>query len=342
MRSFLDRLGGPLPVLAAPMAGGPTTPGLVTAAARAGGFGFLAGGYLSAAALADQLAAVRADTDAFGVNLFAPNPVPVDPSAYRQYADAIRVEADRLGVELPVEPVEDDDHWAEKLALLSSEPVPLVSFTFGVPDAAAVGALRRVGTLLAQTVTSAAEARVAAAAGMDALVVQALAAGGHCATFTPDRIPPPTPITDLVREIRAVTDLPVIAAGGLASAADVEAVLAAGADAAMVGTVLLRATESGTSAPYRAALAAARDTATLLTRAFTGRPARALPNDFLARYDALAPSGYPAVHYLTRPIRRAAVSAGDPDRINLWAGTGYAAATAEPAGAILNRLVSRA
>jgi NAD(P)H-dependent flavin oxidoreductase YrpB (nitropropane dioxygenase family) len=61
------------------MAGGPTTPELVVAAAGAGGLGFLAGGYKSAEALAGQIAVVRRATATFGVNLFAPNPAPVDP-----------------------------------------------------------------------------------------------------------------------------------------------------------------------------------------------------------------------------------------------------------------------
>lgn len=77
-----------------------------------------------------------------------------------------------------------------------------------------------------------------------------------------------------------------------------------------------------------------------MTRAFTGRPARALRNLFTDRYSGIAPAGYPAVHYLTSPMRKAAAAAGDPERINLWAGTGYRHATAEPAGRILTRLAS--
>jgi NAD(P)H-dependent flavin oxidoreductase YrpB (nitropropane dioxygenase family) len=335
--TWLSGLGASSPVVAAPMAGGPTTPALVLAAARTGSLGFLAGGYLGAAALQDQVASVRAGTDLFGVNLFAPNPVPVDPAAYAAYRDLIRAEADRYAVGLPDDPIEDDDAWRDKIDVLLEHPVPVVSFTFGIPDAASLAALRDVGTLLVQTVTSVEETGAAVDAGVEAVAVQAAGAGGHSGTLTPDRVPPDRPLTALVSEIRAAVALPILAAGGLASAEDVAAVLAAGADAAVVGTVLLLADESGASAAHRAGLLDhSRETAVM--RAWTGRPARGLRNAFSDAYDAVAPTGYPAVHHLTRPLRRAAASAADPERVNLWAGTGFRAARQAPVSEILRGL----
>jgi nitronate monooxygenase len=342
MTTSLPELGLPLPVWAAPLGGGPTTPALVIAAARAGSLGFLAGGYKTAAQLADEIAAVRAGQAIFGVNLFAPNPLPVDPAAYRAYADALRADADRAGVELATDPVEDDDRWAEKVELLLVDPVPVVSFTFGVPGRSTIEALRRAGSMVVQTVTSAAEAGLAVAAGADALVVQSAAAGGHSGTLTPGQPPPLVPIADLVAEIHAAVRTPLVAAGGIGTAADVAAVRAAGAAAAMVGTALLLADESATSAPYRAALADPARTDTVVTRAFTGRPARALRNAFTDRYDAAAPLGYPALHYLTSPLRRAATAAGDPELINLWAGTAHRHVVAAPAATILSSLAEGA
>ncbi|HEY7718025.1 MAG TPA: nitronate monooxygenase, partial [Pedococcus sp.] len=164
------------PVLAAPMAGGPTTPDLVVAAAAAGSLGFLAGGYKSVDGLADEVRAVRAATGRFGVNLFVPHPVPVDPDAYAAYARAIRAEGEAHGVDVGAVPItEDDDRWAEKVALLVADPVPVVSFTFAIPDRAVVASLERAGTITVQTVTTPAEARAAAAAGVRMLVVQAAA-----------------------------------------------------------------------------------------------------------------------------------------------------------------------
>lgn len=341
MNSPLTGLGVPIPVLAAPLGGGPTVPDLVIAAGRAGSLGFLAGGYKTADLLAEQIAAVRAAGVTFGVNLFAPNPVPVDAAAYREYARTIAEEARQYEVDLLTVPItEDDDRWEEKIDLLLADPVPLASFTFGIPAPSVVAALKAAGTLVAQTVTSAPEARQAAEAGVDLLAVQSSAAGGHSGTLTPEHLPPSVPITDLVAQVRAAVPLPIIAAGGLATPEAVAGTLAAGAAAVMVGTVLLRSDEAATSAPYRAALAEPFRGGTLMTRAFTGRPARALRNLFTDRYSDLAPAGYPAVHYLTSPMRKAAAAAGDPERINVWAGTGYRHATAEPAGEILTRLAS--
>jgi nitronate monooxygenase len=335
-------LGADMPVLAAPMGGGPTTPGLVTAAAQAGSLGFLAAGYKTADALAGEIARVRAAGVSFGVNLFAPNPVPVDPDAFRRYARAIGPEARIYGIDpRDAAIVEDDDHWRDKTDLLLADPVPIVSFTFGIPGAAVVAALRSAGSLVVQTVTSPTEALRAAEAGADALIVQTSAAGGHSGTLTPWTAPAPVPMADLLGQVRQAVSLPLIAAGGIATQAAVGEALRAGAAAVMVGTVLLRADEAGTSAPYRAALADPARRETIVTRAFTGRPARALRNAFTDRYDACAPLGYPALHHLTSPIRKAAAAANDPERINLWAGTGFRHATAEPAARILRRLASR-
>ena len=339
--SWLGDVGATGPVVAAPMAGGPSTPELVLAAAGAGALGFLAGGYLSPAALGEQLARVRAGTDAYGVNLFAPRPVPVDHAAYAAYRDRLAGEAASRGVELPVDPVEDDDSWRDKVDVLVADPVPVVSFTFGIPDTVSRDALRRSGSRLIQTVTSVEEARQAVAAGMDALVVQAGAAGGHSGTFTPERLPPETPLPRLLADVRAAVDVPLLGAGGIGGPTDVVAALAAGADAGVVGTLLLLADEAGTSAAHRAGLAEP-ERGTTVMRAWTGRPARGLRNAFSEAYDASAPSGYPALHHLTRPLRRAAAAASDPDGVNLWAGTCVAGIRPGPAAEILTSLAEGA
>ncbi|KOG73263.1 MULTISPECIES: NAD(P)H-dependent flavin oxidoreductase [Streptomyces] len=342
MTTLLTHLDIDRPILAAPMAGGASTPALVTATARAGGLGFLAGGYKSAQALAGQIHTVESEGVPFGVNLFARNPIPVPPKAYQDYARLLQNEADRYGLTLSdTAPLDDDDHWADKIALLVAHPVPWVSFTFGIPDAGTVTSLRRAGTTVLQCVTTPAEARLAVDAGVDALIVQGPAAGGHSATLTPERPVTSIALPDLVTAVRHTVALPVIATGGIATPADVAAVLQAGAQAAMVGTVLLRTDESGASAPHKAALADPDFDTTVITRAFTGRPARALRNHFTDRYSAHAPAGYPALHHLTSPLRKAATAAGDTDLIHLWAGTGFRQARTEPVAHTAERLTGR-
>jgi nitronate monooxygenase len=340
--TLASALGLDLPVIAAPMAGGPGTPTLVSAAAGAGSLGFLAAGYKTPQALTDEITAVSGASIPFGVNLFVPNPVPVDLVAFRRYAGLIAVEADRYGIALDAAaPIEDDDRWYDKLDVLRAHPVPVVSFTFGIPSRDDLAVLRTTGALLVQTVTTVDEAKAAADAGVHALAVQSAAAGGHSGTLTPTRPVAGTPINDLVAAVRRAVDLPVIAAGGLATADDVAATIRAGADAVAVGTVLLRSDEAGTSATHKAALTDPARTATELTHAFTGRPARALRNEFTDRYSDLAPYGYPALHHLTSGMRKAAAAAGDPERVHLWAGTGFRHATDEPAAAIMTRLAAK-
>lgn len=338
----LTNLGVRLPVTAAPMAGGATTTAMVIAASQAGSLGLLAAGYKTPEALGNEITAVRQASIPFGVNVFAPNPVPIDEADYRRYAAAVQREADRFGLTLPADPVDDDDAFGAKVDILLADPVPVVSFTFGLPSGDVIRALQKAGTTVVQTVTSLKEAEAAAAAGVDMLAVQAAVAGGHSGTFTPDRMPSPLPIGDLVAQVTGAVRLPVIAAGGLATPTDVAAVLRAGAAATAVGTVLLRADESGASATHKAALTDPSRTETVITRAFTGRPARGLRNRFIDEFEASAPLGYPAVHHLTSPLRKAAAAAGESDLVHLWAGTGYRHAPQKPTATILTALASQA
>ena len=335
--SPLDGLA--VPLVGAPLAGGPSTPALAAAVSDAGALGFVAAGYKTADEVALELEEVRRLAGRpFGLNLFYPARDEVDEQALTVYVERLRPEAERFGIE-PGEPRWSDDDWDAKLELAAREAPAIVSFTFGCPEREVVETLRAAGSAVWCTVTSADEARVAAAVRADALVVQGREAGGHQGSFLAEA-GEPLPTLGLLRQVARATDLPLVAAGGIGTAADVAAALAAGATAVAVGTALLRCAEAGTSATHRAALADPARTGTVRTRAFTGRPARGLRNEFTDRYDGLAPYGYPALHHLTSPMRKAAAAAGDPERLHLWAGTGYRQATEEPAGTILTRLAN--
>lgn len=336
--TFLDGLA---PVVAAPMAGGGTTPALVTAVTSAGGFGFLAAGYLTPDATRDQIVQTRRSTSMFGVNVFLPGDAIPDSAAIATYALQLRVDADRYGVVLPAVIDDHDDWWRDKVELLVQDPVAVVSFTFAIPGADTVAALRRAGTAVLATVTTPDEARQAEEAGIDGLVVQSAAAGAHRATTTPRTPNSQADTAALVAEVRAGTRLPIVAAGGIMRSEQVQAVLAVGARAAMVGTALLRTPESAARPAHKDALADPARVGTVVTRAFTGRPARALRNRFTDRHTASAPVGYPAIHFLTSPIRAAAAAHADPEGLNLWAGIGYREATDNPAGDVIADLLHR-
>lgn len=321
--SVLDRLD--VPIVLAPLAGGPSTPELAAAVCEGGGLGFLAGGYLTATALEQRIAALRELTSRpFGVNLFVPGS-PSEPGVYADYARAMPEGAG--------EPRFEDDDWAAKLELMESAKPGVVSFTFGCPRAEV---LERLGETWV-TVTSPGEAATALAAGADGLVVQGSEAGGHRGSFADGSEIPLYGLLALLQLIE--TDRPLIASGGIATGGAVAAVLCAGAAAAQVGTAFLRAPEAGTAAAHREALASTRETG--LTRAFTGRLARGIRNRFMDEHPD-APVAYPELHHLTSPLRKAAREAGDAESINLWAGEAHALAQEKPAAEILAELAAGA
>jgi nitronate monooxygenase len=324
------------PIVQAPLGGGVSTPALAAAVCEAGGLGFLAAGYL-------EPEAVRADVDAlrdmtrqpFGVNLFAPpQPVP-DPRAVERYAHAL---ARRHGVPVGT-PRHDDDGWEDKLALVAQLRVPVVSFTFGCPDPAAVAGLREAGAAVWVTVTDADEALAAAHAGADALVVQGVEAGGHRATFD-DTAPNDFGLLAALQLVAAASQLPRVATGGLATGPAIAAVLAAGAAAAQLGTAFMLCPEAATSDAHSRAIAGESETA--LTRAFTGRTARGIVNRFQREHTPRAPLGYPDVHHVTAPLRKAARERGDADGFHLWAGQAHALAEPLPAGELVRKLAAEA
>ncbi|WP_127502151.1 nitronate monooxygenase [Actinoplanes solisilvae] len=322
------------PLVVAPMAGGPSTPALVTAAMKAGATAFLAAGYKKPSVVEDELRAVDGP---YGLNIFVPGPPPPDVEAVARYRELLRPEAERYGVELPPLRLDDDDHFADKVELARAYGVPLVSFTFGKPSRDVVAALQRGGSRVLITVTSTDEARRALAVGADALIAQGGSAGGHSATTSPGSFAGDRTTLEVLAAVGF--EVPVVAAGGVETAADVAALLREGAAAVQAGTAFLLADEAGTRAAQRDFMLTGRAVETVVTRAFTGQPARALRNRFTDTYSAAAPVGYPAIHHLTAPIRAAAAQAADADAINLWAGTGFRSARTGPIAELVARLM---
>jgi nitronate monooxygenase len=337
-RMTLDMRDLSVPVLVAPMAGGPSTPALAAAGTNAGGLGFVAAGYLTADALAERITAARAlTTGPLGVNLFVPQPSVAVADEIDRYATELEAEAQRYGAQLG-QPRFHDDDWAAKLEVVAELRPEVVSFTFGIGTPEELRRLTDAGIVTVGTVTTATEADAAVAAGAQLLAVQGPNAGGHRGTFDPAASPATQPLFDLLAAVRARVDVPLIAAGGLMTAEDVAAVRRAGAVAASLGTAFLLADEAGSSPVHRAALRDPQFTETVVTKAFSGRYARGLRNRFVDDHESSAPLGYPEVHYLTGPVRAASVKAGDPQATNVWAGTGYRQITTGSVADIMARL----
>ncbi|MEU5498850.1 nitronate monooxygenase [Streptomyces griseofuscus] len=331
------------PIVQAPMAGGVSGPELAAAVSEAGGLGFLAAGYKTADGVYQEIKRLRSLTDRpFGVNVFMPQPEYAESGAVEVYAHQLAGEAAWYETELGDPDSGRDDGYDAKLAVLLDDPVPVVSFHFGVPSREALERLRRAGTFTLVTATTAEEAVAVERAGADAVIAQGVEAGGHQGTHrdVPENDGTGLGLLSLITQIREAVHIPVVAAGGIMRGAQIAAVLAAGASAAQLGTAFLATPESGAPAVHKEALTNPLFVRTELTRAFTGRPARGLVNRFLREHGPYAPAAYPEINHLTSPLRKAAAKAGDAQGMALWAGQGHRLARDLPAGQLVEVLAA--
>lgn len=325
------------------MAGGVSGPELAAAVSEAGGLGFLAAGYKTADGVYQEIKRLRSLTDRpFGVNVFMPQPEYAESGAVEVYAHQLAGEAAWYETELGDPDSGRDDGYDAKLAVLLDDPVPVVSFHFGVPSREALERLRRAGTFTLVTATTAEEAVAVERAGADAVIAQGVEAGGHQGTHrdVPENDGTGLGLLSLITQIREAVHIPVVAAGGIMRGAQIAAVLAAGASAAQLGTAFLATPESGAPAVHKEALTNPLFVRTELTRAFTGRPARGLVNRFLREHGPYAPAAYPEINHLTSPLRKAAAKAGDAQGMALWAGQGHRLARDLPAGQLVEVLAA--
>jgi nitronate monooxygenase len=330
------------PIIQGPLGGGPSTPELVAAVSNAGGLGSLGAAYMTPDQIGQAIAGIRSLTSKpFHVNLFAGG-WSTSPAFDAAPMLALLGEAhQKLGIAPPAAQQPTPDPFPAQLeAVLDARP-PIFSFTFGIPDGDAISRLKSRGIIVLGTATTVAEARALEQAGVDAIVAQGAEAAAHRGTFLESFESSMVPTLDLVRATVHAVELPVIATGGMMDARDIVAALDAGASAASLGTAFLACPESGASDAYKRAILAAKQDTTVVTRAFSGRPARGLKNAFIANLDRreniILP--YPLQNAATRPMRVAAAQQGLPDYLSLWAGQGVARACAMPAGDLVASLL---
>ena len=341
--AFLRRLGIEHPILLSPMAGSGGTPELAAAVSNAGGLGAWGGAYSKPDDIAATIRRIRQlTTRPFSINLFAggyETGAKIDP---RPMLDIMRKVHAKLGLAPPILPPLPINPFDEQLEAVLEERPPAFSFTFGVPSSAQIAALKQHGITVAGTATTRAEARALEQAGVDAIIAQGAEAGAHRGTFMAAFEESMVPLATLVREIRANVSVPVIASGGIMDGRDAAAALKLGAVAVQLGTAFLSCPESGAPAAYKNALLNARTDTTVITRAFSGRPARGLSNAFIAtvgkRRDIILP--FRQQNDLTRPMRNAAGQQGATDYISLWAGQGVTRSRALPAAELLKTVVA--
>jgi len=344
LQSLAARLQIAHPIILAPLAGGATTPELVSAVSETGALGFIGAAYLSAAQIAELGRAVRARTARpFGVNLFAPvdpAPLPRDIGAALEALAGYHAELGLAAPALPERPTQDFD---EQLASALDCGASAFSFTFGVLKPKVIDAIKAREMVVLGTATTVDEAITLEQAGVDGVVAQGSEAGAHRGTFGDAPFAAAMIGTmALVPQVVDAVSIPVVASGGIMDGRGIAAALALGAQAVQMGTAFLTTDEAGGSASYKSAILAARETDTRITSAFSGRAARGIVNRFMNEVEARGPSanlGYPFQNALTRALRTEAATRDRAEFLSLWSGQGVRLARRESAAALVSRLV---
>lgn len=323
---------------------GISTAELAAAVGNAGALGSIGIGAIDAAAARETIAAVRAlTTRPFNVNVFAHRPTPRNAHREEAWLAAMAPLFDEYGATPPtaLRPIYEsfvvDDAM---LAMLIDTAPAIVSFHFGLPDAARIGALKDAGCILMATATNLEEAIAATEAGIDAVVAQGWEAGGHRGVFDPDAPDARLGTMALTRLLVERCGSPVIAAGGIMDGRGIRAALDLGAIAAQLGTAFVACPESSADAAYRQALAGPAATGTVMTSAISGRPARGLPNLFTRWGDTvgLLHPGYPMAYDAGKALIAAAKAAGETGYGAQWAGQGAPLSRAMPAAELVATL----
>jgi nitronate monooxygenase len=339
--NFLRQLGVGHPIVLAPMAGSGGTPELVAAVSNAGGLGSWGGAYSTPQQILDAAKQIRALTARpFALNLFAGGYEPerqVDPAPMLSLVARVH---ETLGLAPPVLPPNPQSPFDDQLAAVIEARPAMFSFTFGIPGADALARLRKAGIRTSGTATTVEEGRKLADAGVDSIAAQGEEAGAHRGSFLAPFEQSMVPVRQLVQGLVKAVSVPVVASGGLMDGRDIAEMLALGATAAQLGTAFLLCPESGAPTAYKQALIAAQGDLTVITRVYSGRPARGLRNAFINMAEGVPVLPFRQQNDLTRPMRNESGKQGTPDYISLWAGRGVARVRQMPAAKLVETLVA--
>jgi len=340
---FASRLGLTVPIIQAPMAGGPSTQELVAACSAAGVLGSFGFAYTQPDDMRKQSAFVRSRTDRpFGINLFvSPQPAPIEPGAQRGALEAVARYYKELGLPAP-EPVRAPYAPELDAQLAAVEEIRPRVFTthLGVLPAPRIAHLRKLQIIVGGSATCVAEAKQLEELGYDFVIAQGGEAGGHRGTHLRDPADALTGTFALVRLVVRATKLPVIAAGGIMDGAGIAAVLALGAQAAQLGTAFIPCPESGAPQVHKDELLRRTEDETRVTEKFSGKPARGLANRFMKEMERAPQLAFPAQNKVTGPLRQASGKAGRPDFVAMWAGQAAPLSRALPAAELIAQLES--
>jgi nitronate monooxygenase len=342
-RRLLDLFKIEHPIVLAPMAGAMDAE-LAIAVAQVGGLGSLPVAMLNEQQMRVQLEKFRAATDKpINLNFFAHKPPALNNAREHAWREKLKPYYVEFGID-PAAPVPSSNRTpfdASLCAAVEELKPEVVSFHYGLPEAALVRRVKAAGSKVMSSATTVAEARWLEENGCDAVIAQGYEAGGHRGMFLTDNLATQIGTFALVPQIVDAVKLPVIATGGIGDARAIAAALALGAAAVQIGTAFLFCPESKIAPPHRAALKAARDDGTLLTNVMTGRPARGIVNRVMRELGPIsdvAPE-FPLAAGALAPLHAKAQAQGSGEFSSMWAGQAAALGREMPARELTAKLV---
>jgi nitronate monooxygenase len=340
-----DLLDIELPIIQAPMAGVQNST-LTIAVSNAGGLGSLPCAMLGMDKLEQELETIRANTDKpYNLNFFCHQPPSPDTRIETNWRNTLAPYYQELGIDQGIiAQGPGRAPFSEEIADLIAPYAPqVVSFHFGLPKPELVARVKSWGAKILSSATTVGEAQWLEANGADIIIAQGLEAGGHRGMFLTEDVTTQIGTLSLVSQILEAVSLPVVAAGGIADAKGVAAVLGLGAIAAQVGTSYLLCPETTTSALHRAAIQSTRARHTALTNLLTGRPARSIVNRIMRELGPIstAPSPFPLAVAALAPLRAEAEAKGSDDFTPLWCGQNASGCQEIPAAELTRLLASQ-
>lgn len=335
------------PIIQAPMAGGITTPELVSAVSNHGALGMIGAGYMSPGNLRTCIHEIKQKTENnFGVNVFVPNDFHVTEETIEGSKKSLESIYNTLSIdenmllEIPT-PKCIQQKYEKQLEVIIEENVPICSFTFGVPSKETIQQLKNKDIILVGTATTVKEAILIEELGMDVVVAQGYEAGGHRGSFLNESEDGAVGTMSLVPQVADAVDIPVVAAGGIMDSRGLRAVMFLGAKAVQMGTAFLTCKESGANELHKEAILNASEDETTLTRSFSGKAARGLKNQFIQEMKEKEKDlpEYPVQNYLTNPIRKVAKEQQNKEYMSLWSGQSPRLAKSQTVGELIHRMM---
>ena len=339
----LELLGITHPIIQAPMAGF-ASPALAAAVCNAGALGSIGCAGVPPAMVRDQVAALRQATNRpYNLNFFVHSHPRLDPDAAARMRTKLAPYFDEFGLGPVPEPKEPFPPFDEERLDLVLELRPrVVSFHFGLPHATAVRRVKEAGCIIFSSATTVAEARSLEANGADVIIAQGFEAGGHRGSFSGSPGAGMVGTMALVPQIADAVRVPVIAAGGIADGRGLAAAFTLGASGVQLGTAFLGCPEATVSPLHRAQLRSAVDDGTELTRAFTGRPARALRNRYITEMADSEPLEFPLQGSLVGPLWQLPSEEARAAFMPVWAGQAASLIREMPADQLIGKLAREA